>query len=372
MNKLTIIITIFLLCCCSKQEKDTQKITKISFSTDSNFLLEDSLICDFIPLETTSNNLFSDIGAIEINNNLIYIIDIKNSKLLLFDISGKFITQIGSNGNGPAEYMMPSRFYIDNEKKIITIADLGLHKILRYNLDNYQFISKQMGFVFTDCAWLDNKTIAWLNNDGFVTDKRESYYIKTTDTDLNEIALMYPCELAIKYGIGIGTNFYKINGETYLNLPFLPIVNKVKSHKIEAAFYLDFGKHKFATLEWLQTEATKNYASAVIPTDYISACNVKETDNYISASFYAKGANPYIGFYNKKTGKSCKYTGTDFLKYSGLNGISSVKGTYEDYFISTIYPSELGRSYIKNDKLRKIAEHANEEDNPILCLFKFK
>ena len=135
-------LSIFLLYSCSKQEQVTDT-KKIIFNEEANPDFFNTLTCKFIPLETNDSCLFNDIKEIQIVDNKIYIIDNKRSKLLVFDISGKFITQIGNLGNGPGEYLAPSNFNIDKEKQTITIADVGQSKLLYYDLNNYQYINSQ-------------------------------------------------------------------------------------------------------------------------------------------------------------------------------------------------------------------------------------
>lgn len=82
--------------------------------------------------------------------------------------------------------------------------------------------------------------------------------------------------------------------------------------------------------------------------------------------------NPHIGFYNKKNGESFKYKVSDFIEVTGLNGLFQVKGTHENNFIFTILPSELKQKNTTIPELKSIIGDIKEDDNPILCLLKFK
>lgn len=304
-------------------------MTVVAIGDENDFSIENNLDCKFIPLETTETNLISGIQTVQIYEDRIFILNIKNTAVLVFGLSGNFITQIGCSGEGPEDY-------------------------------------------FQECAWLSAGDIAWVRSAGFDTDKRKPYYVKITDAELNEKKQLLPADFSVQYGVSAGSPFYEYDGEVYLNLPFLPTVYHITSEQADEHFKLDLGAHKFAALEWLKEKAVDNYAGAIIPSDYISACNIRETDDYMSACFYAKGANGYIGFFNKKTKQSCKYSATDFMKQSGLTGFGLIKGVYGDYFIADIFPSALKRSSIKRDDHRTVAETVSEEDNPVLCLFKFK
>lgn len=117
MKYIVLSLSIFLLYSCSKQEQVTS-VKKIIFNEEANPDFFNTLTYNFIPLETNDSCLFSEIREIEIVDNKIYIIDNKRSGLLVFDISGKFITKIGNLGNGPGEYVTPSNFNINKEKQI--------------------------------------------------------------------------------------------------------------------------------------------------------------------------------------------------------------------------------------------------------------
>ena len=80
----------------------------------------------------------------------------------------------------------------------------------------------------------------------------------------------------------------------------------------------------------------------------------------------------YLGFYNKNTGKSFKYSKSDFTRQTGLTGLFQLKGTYNNYFIFTMLPDALKDSYCTIPELKPIIDNVKEDDNPILCLLKFK
>ena len=363
-------LSIFLLYSCSKQEQVTDT-KKIIFNEEANPDFFNTLTCKFIPLETNDSCLFNDIKEIQIVDNKIYIIDNKRSKLLVFDISGKFITQIGNLGNGPGEYLTPSNFNIDKEKQTITIADVGQSKLLYYDLNNYQYIKSQKAFYFSNCSWLPDGNIAWAIENGYDSGKRDPHYVKITDSNLNTVNLLYPTDFKPEYLMVAGSFFYTFNQNCYLNLPFIPTIYKVTSQKITPVYELDFGKQKFASMEWLKREAEKNYYGTISKTEYISTQTVKETDDYICVVYYAQGLNAYIGFYNKKNGESIKLKGSDFAKHTNLYGLSQVKDTYNNFFLFSMLACTLKTYKSSLPELQPIIKDIKEDDNPVICLLKF-
>lgn len=53
-------------------------------------------------------------------------------------------------------------------------------------------------------------------------------------------------------------------------------------------------------------------------------------------------------------------------------GMTEMLGTYNDSFISYSSPDILKRNTVQRDDLRLLSEKSLEENNPILCLFKFR
>lgn len=368
--KLFLLLSILTLCSCSRNEQSIN-VKTLFFDENNKLDINEIISYKFIPLETSDDCLINSIKQIVIEDNYIYV-NSGGDKLLVFDISGKFIAQIGNKGNGPGEYRLICNFNINKEKGIISIADSGQNRIIYYRLSDYKHIKTKTIFYFVDCCWLSDGNIAWFFLGGYNSKNEEKYFIKTTDSQLNEISLLYPMNIELQYPIFSGSIFYTLNQNCYFNLSYIPIIYEVTSSNIIPVYQLDLGIHKFAPQEWIDREAKRNY-SAIVNTDYISAQNVKETNNYVSVGYCAQGANAYIGFYNKTTGQSCKYALPEFIRHTGLTGVGIVKDTFEDYFITVLNSSILKRNpNSKIPELKIISENINEEDNPVLCLFKLK
>lgn len=134
------LLLLFSSCSDRTQQED---MTVVAIGDENDFSIENNLDCKFIPLETTETNLISGIQTVQIYEDRIFILNIKNTAVLVFGLSGNFITQVGCSGEGPEDS-------------------------------------------FQECAWLSAGDIAWVQSAGFDTDKRKPYYVKITDAELNE------------------------------------------------------------------------------------------------------------------------------------------------------------------------------------------
>lgn len=367
---LFVLVCISLLDAChTPHEKNVS--SRIRFVNRPSSEMLNALTYHFIPLETTSDNLISGIQQIEMDSSRIYLMDSRSGEVFVFGKDGKFISQVGRLGNGPGEYMQPINLHIDKANREIILADREKLELIHYDLFDFTYKYHQKTDFFTECIWLENGNILWIRFSGFQTPKRESFYAQLTNSNLDFIKNLYPSPIHPECVMMIGSCLYAFNGDAYINLPFLPEIQKVKADGMETVYTIEIEGHSLAPLEWLQTHAVDNYASAVLPTEYISAYCIKETNDCICINFCANGSHPYIGFYSKKDGSSCLYTGTEFMKETGLIGIGITKAACGDFFVATIAPDALKRSASKQPALQKIADEVDSEDNPILCLFKF-
>lgn len=369
MRYILFFLIVNLMSCSQGKESEG---THILIDVNDGFDICENLIFKFIPLETTDSSLFGDVGNILIHRDIIYIIDNKNTKLLAFNMDGKFVAQIGARGSGPGEYVSPYSVYVDDKRNTISVADPNLCKLLNYSLDDFHYMNSYKTGYFSECCRLPDGNIAWMFPMGYDADLRGLFQIKVTDPELKELNLLFPISFKYKSLMRMGNFFYTHNDHCFLNLPYTSTVYQLFSDKIVPHYYVDIKGYDFPSENWMHNNATKDYASAVLRTGYISACNVKEVKDYISVNYFANGRNGFLGFYDKKRQQSCLYSAPDFIQKTGLTGAGWIKNVYEDYFIIPLSASALKRHGSKIPELKQISACLMEDDNPVLCLFKFK
>ena len=132
-----VISLIYSNSCKTNSDLKTIPIIEISphFSGNS-FVFEDVFkSVDIIPLETGPECLIGGItGLAEANDNY-YILDGVNNIVAIFNSEGKFITKIGTIGNGPGEYLKVEDMIIDNENQSVILYDIRGRKIIVYDLN---------------------------------------------------------------------------------------------------------------------------------------------------------------------------------------------------------------------------------------------
>ncbi len=97
-------------------------------ATDKYLYTDSSIIesYDYVALETTEESLLGDISSVCFDDGLFFVsdkIDGKINRILVFDQSGKFITQVGQRGNGEGEYIYVRSWTINPFENFVSIID---------------------------------------------------------------------------------------------------------------------------------------------------------------------------------------------------------------------------------------------------------
>lgn len=372
MNKLYICLLSLFLISCSTKTKEDLNIPTIAFDQEGKPFCKDEIICDFIPLETNEKSLIKKIGQIEFFDNRIFIFDNVNHLFLVFDMNGKFITQVGDYGQGPGEYTLPIQFCIDKEKNTFIICDIDTQKLVYYDLDNYTYMYTENVSRYTYCSLLENGKFVWFYTAGFNSEGKK-YYLTTTDQQFKNKNYLCQANFTSHFGMLTGSLFHNFDKKTFFHTSFEPTIWEITTNAIPR-YNISFGKHKLPPLKWLKEQESSSvyYVMSIQNTNYVSAYNLTENSTFINVLYYVN-KSIYLGFYNKQTKVNQKYTYPQFIKYAEIDGgMSEILGVYNNYFIVTLSPSILKKYTIRRNNLRLIAEKISEEDNPILCLFKFK
>ena len=142
---------------------------------------------EFVPLETTKDNLIGIISNIKMTEDRIFIFDsYKANALFVFDKKGKYITRIGSPGMGPGEFAHLAGFDIDVINNNIIIYDFK-RKFMYYDLNTYKLITeKSMDISCCDFIILPQDEYAFFHTNGFeCLGKNKNNFVLITDTLFN-------------------------------------------------------------------------------------------------------------------------------------------------------------------------------------------
>ena len=88
---------------------------------------------EVIPLETNENSVIKMIGRIILLRSFLLVQDSRNRSLLLFDKSGEFQRKIGSKGKGPGEFTRITDIDVDHKNNLIFVYDQKQGKLITFD-----------------------------------------------------------------------------------------------------------------------------------------------------------------------------------------------------------------------------------------------
>jgi hypothetical protein len=258
---------------CSINSKSTEYIDleSIMNSTESVGLSQIAEEVKYIPLESSNEALLGNVQKIMIAENTIIVSDIygSGSRLLLFDLNGKFIKQVGSMGNGPGEYGQISDFYLAKNNTEIQVVTNNKKNILRFSLIG--------DFIGNGIEVNDDVTVIYTNGNYyshfpsnmlfFNKDKKHQLTIRNGSGDI--LSRQYPVNpLKNTYMNPFieFVSFSKTKQGCYYHVPNDNVLYEITDTVIIAAKEFNFGKYNVPTdYKWdfagVQKAKTLDFAS---------------------------------------------------------------------------------------------------------------
>jgi hypothetical protein len=352
-------------------------ILTIDFSQEPYKDPPDVLETAFIKLDT-NDTCFIDKTAVQTESasGKIFILTGGARKLLVFNRVGKFLALVGNRGNGPGEYLVPMSFSIDHRRNVISVIDLAQKKLIDYDLTDYRLVSDRKAEYDNFCfEYLGDDKIVWKNTD-YRSDHADWSFI-VTDMEQNCISEHLKKDFITGYSTGHTKNIYRSRGEVFAYTQYHPVIYRFGEDTIVPFCQLKFGRYQLPPLDYLKkiSANNENFLPALNRSDYVAYYTVFNAGKTFTV-FYSVSETPYIGIYDKENGRTYTYTQAEFQDRLKIGRIDWVSGTIDDYAVAILQPFDLlqrkNENYTFHPDLQKIMDASEEDDNPILCLFKVK
>ena len=389
MKTLFILLCVFISFHCQSNEIgktiDMAHPQRKEITCEQTYIsLADSLDFHFIPLETNDSCLIGSIAAVQIVDDRIFLLEgQKREALFVFDMNGKFKQQIGKKGGGPEEYQYISSFDIDTERRLIALADPVRERILFYDLDTYQF--KQAlhpKFYYNQFRLLPNRNVLFFFANGFENaedlNDNASYYVLMTDSLLKPKRTYYKADFTTPYtSRGLGqNNLYRIQNETYVYHHLFPELWKFENGQLNPAYHVTIENFDFPTVSFLKGESDiadkkRDYTAKLKDSNFISSYRIDECESIISFSIL-QGNMPVQAIYHKQSGKGYVFSLKDYFQSMNLGMLMFPRSATDEYIIGSIAMNEDMEKVKENMLLYPFLKGRTLEDNPILCLYKWK
>jgi hypothetical protein len=347
-----------------------------------------------IILETDKDCLIGHISEFQVFDGHIYILDKHIAKgMLVFDTEGRFIRKIGSLGQGPGEYILPSDFSLDTENRFVFLLDFG-QRVHKYRFDGtfVQTIIPKMQKANISHIQYHNKRL-YISTLSFKPSSNDKMLLEI-DIDNGEILSQY---LPLKYNKGWAEPFLmdhnlfipRLNAPPLYTQLFMDYIVSIEGNITP---YIEIKSKNLVNAKDLMS-VTNNSGDASAKTggykrllreDFSKVWNVHsyvENGEFILFR-YRQGSNNTVIFHKKtETVKLVKDFCNDLKlknddnRFWGGFVFSDSKGAYEilqntsiELFLKSIRNNEVVPGLDKKDELLRL----NEESNPVIFYYEFK
>ncbi|WP_106831584.1 6-bladed beta-propeller [Parabacteroides pacaensis] len=396
MNKIILlsILSASMLLTGYAEKSPTQKVAGLTFipkdkiTTIKEIAYNDSRFidsCVFIPLETSDSVLISEIVQIESYNDRYYIYDRhrETTKLRVFDSKGKFLFDIGKQGNGAKEYRAMNAFFLNGKENKVGIFDpmrLAVHEYdlngkflqtIRHGQESFVSISKTICVndyiycFFHVSSWNDIIYFKLSPKDYSIIDKWMPYPVKIEGQQMGATLLKHPFSI-------IGNELHHVS-------LYSDTLYSYQDGKDRPYLLIETGKPNIPSdyFKGKPFEHKPNDAFIEIWRDERYSpgfTELFETDRYIMVVFRLNNDFYIIDKDKKKTFHilTAEEFYLDFMKSSLICGNKLIKVLDQEqisYYQNNIKNGN--KDYPK--QIRELMSNYNvEEDNPILIIYYMK
>jgi hypothetical protein len=365
---------LILLLSYSNENRITNEVKKIHFG-ENNFSLSDSLEFRFVALETNSNCLIGEISRIEIFDNRIFVHDLFYTKsIFVFDAEGRFITQVGSKGDGPRSYIAANGFVIDRENRRIIVDDSNRERLVFYDADTYEYIRHRKCTVsYTNLFTFKNRYY-FFSNSGFEKSRGNSY-IMVTDSLFNPIFEDWKCNFRTYEFLSVAANTYSVNNRIFTHHYLQPYIYEITDSNCQLHAMLSFEGFAFPALPGSSSEQERSQYMDKLDNSSkkIAAYGIFESNDILFIQLIV-GRLPYLAIHNKTTNTSAVFNARKYINAMGLGdaGPLPVGATGEEIVCMITASQKINREKIRDPAFAEIVDNLKEDDNPVLCFFKWK
>ena len=377
-------------------------LSKDFSGSDNQTLLLSDIVEDveYVKLETTDDCLVAGSVVGFITNDDIYTLNnYSDYKLLRFDRkTGKFISQIGSIGQGPKEMINPC--FVFAKDSLVYVTSTSMDKVYVYTNEN-QFV-RSVPFCKDRSSFEDGvgETISVIDHQYIVRHPGQlqsqlnyNQYMAAEVIDMNSNRLFAMRDTSDVYGIMLTLDwdpvrwYYKGNINFY-NEPDRTVYAVTKD-SIIPRYHFNLGDNKWPVMDG---KLTKEFIK------HIKFKSFRETEDYLYL-YWNQREKGYFARFNKKTEKldvqeQEKLWGrTWILKVPGLKNdidgcnlnvdfirlmdeqssiVVMISATGKEDYIKVLKESQEVKFPEKRQQLLKLLEEMGEEDNQILAIYKLK
>jgi hypothetical protein len=204
-------------------------------------------IKEVIPLDTNENGMFGDVRKMVIEDSLLFIQDKTLDRILIFNLKGSYMGQIGKQGMGPCEYGIIYDFNREKNKKRTLIYDGSVGKMYYYK-DNSD-LCKEIHLI-SGSKFYNNNTGIWIymgnqvSKENRMNDKNAYNLIYLENNKIKKhfcpFAVIHANREVIRSPV---SNFTRFNENLLFSYYFSDTVYTLSNTTAFPYIYVDFGEN---------------------------------------------------------------------------------------------------------------------------------
>lgn len=356
------IIAVLLLCC---QEKPNEKSIIVDISNrkpiPSDTLFSSARI---IPLESRDSIMISLADKIIVYQGKIFILDIRQNIVVVFDKEGKFLFKIDHQGRGPEEYNLLYDININPYTQTLELLD-PMGSLLNFNLQG-TFISKRTLprdlLSYYRFALLNRDTIAFSS---IASSKTLHLYSRKSNQLIGSF-------IHVESKNHDDPSFHHYQDSCYFSLALFDQIYNISSGKPQVAYEWYFPKLDYDPFKNIPNYDRNNYQEFMTITDNLPYRYGRklQTKRYNYATIVLSKETEWTNIIYDKTFK-LNYV------FNRIDGDIPFRIEYMDdnIALSTIYSFELDNfTHLKilNKEGQNILKNYNTDSNLLLIEYTFK
>jgi hypothetical protein len=388
-KSIAVLILLLMLISCRDKKAGESRIVVIDSGKlpaqqkDLSEYLENIYV---VPLETTPNSLVGSLEVSDQDDSDFFYLSYENQTIYRFTASGKFLNSFCHLGKGPGEYAKVRNLHIVPGTQTLLVSDVRQSKMLLYDYSG-KFIREFALPPSTARFAVLNKNLIALHV-GKQTSLEPNDNIRNDlvflDMQGHIVSRQLPFDKLLWYEFSNAFTRPDADGSYYYSKQFDFNIYKVRdTGQPEVFMRLDYGK-SMARLDDLKGPSMEDFLVLQKEGKRLSTDNVINTYRQFALINFT-GRRLTLIVIDKKTKKQMLF-GTDSLfslgNYHGLP-VSIPRDSYQDHFLFRMEAIDLYQAIrlLSRDQLEKLKKritgfdgilNIKEEDNPVLVYFQFR
>lgn len=373
---LSVLLILFLSYSCNKKEKSTDLVPEIQVDPSLDILYKKNIVVDakFVPIRESDDFLIESFSDVIVDDSLIFIADVLQNTIFIYDFNGVPVSKVNSLGGGPGEYLNITNIYIDRYEHTLNVYDISANKIISYDYSgrflketqfekgsNIRYIVKQPNapFYISEMKNREKDLLCAFDENHQLIDKTLS--VNNSNAYAPYIGSLRRSRFTTFNDTVFFISIYDYSIYSFKNGHFNKEFKLIMDDKLKISSIKLNEKNSKSSIDAIRNYFNNGYISNLF--------NLTVSDKYIAfgIEINGNGFKNYNIIYNRQTHQSFFYEDLYSNKESGSLYQPPFLGSYKDYFVFLIHSSE-ELKYISK------AQAINIEDNetPILCLVKLK